>query len=261
MNFDSFKDEYQDLASDVSNASHKTVQLRLQDWLALLDTSEISSNRIKELESLSDFSGWYENAKRSVGSMVGSGKLKLDADKTQRLGQYLWLFRHFSNQEDAILDFSMNFAYARNFDDAVNKVNNEYFDPFSRDLLRDLERQTIIAPEIKSASEEVIIDLDHEDEPYKNLIEQIEKLQSALAQSNELGALSGREAERVVAEVNSGRDLLAAKSVRVRALSTVLIPALTWIANNFGAGILGALATALLTILAAQFGMHIPGIG
>lgn len=87
------------------------------------------------------------------------------------------------------------------------------------------------------------------------VVAEIEGLKRAvLADNDESGILDGRR-DRIVAELSAGQSLLRAPSVRVRALYSVLLTTLGFIATEFAGGVIGDLAVKLIDQLKPLIGL------
>lgn len=81
------------------------------------------------------------------------------------------------------------------------------------------------------------------------LASKIDEISSNLAKSNAVKNELGEEADRIVAELKAGRELLAVGSARISALVAVLLKPLRYLAEKFSDGAIGALAGALVVEL------------
>ena len=235
MDWEDFESEYSDLARDVVAAGHQTYEYKLRDFVSFLDQSEWSRARVGQLESTADFHNWYDRCKQSTGGMVGSGTLDWARDRTRRLGQQLALFRHLSEQENAYLLFARSFLYAgRRFDENVHAINSQFFEPFVRDLLKDLKRNAPVETKgLQVPASDRIVRLDHNSPAYRDTIDILEKVERTTAESNMLAAEDPEERDRVVAELSAGRRLLQAVRVRSAVLWTLLSGVLLWLLKKF----------------------------
>jgi hypothetical protein len=260
MTFEEFRSEYEDLVSAVSSSGYTNYSMRLRDWLDFLEDSDISRDRIRALEKMIDFKGWYESANRAHG-LAGSGDLPWARDRTERLGQLIGLFRHFADEDMSFTDFSLNFLYAGSqFDDMIYKINTELFDQFSRDLLKDLARAYEQGGARNAPASDRIVTLDHNSAAYRDVTDKLAELQRVAETSNELAANHPAERERVVAELDAGRRLLRAVTVRAETVWSVLRPALAWLGEKSTDSIVGILVGAVAVILAGLLGISIPGL-
>jgi hypothetical protein len=78
--------------------------------------------------------------------------------------------------------------------------------------------------------------------------------------SNELAAKYPLERERAVAELDAGRRLLRAVTVRAEAAWSVLRPALAWLGEKSTESVVAIMVGAVLVILAGLLGVSIPGL-
>lgn len=260
--FEQFAADYADLANDVINAGYETYETKLTDWLDFIEREPISKDRIANLQQGFDFDAWYEAAKATVGSMVGSGRLDWAKDRTERLGQQLALFKHFTANDFSWSDFTSNFLWAGSrYNDSIRKLNSELFEPFARDLLKDIQRSGTAhqaSPEIPAADR--IVTLDHNARPYVQAVNGLDQVMDDLQRSNEIGADDPSTRERIVAELDAGRRLLKASQVRAQAVWAVVYPALRWLADNTASTTLGVAVTAVIVLLAKLLGFDIPGL-
>lgn len=83
------------------------------------------------------FDQWYEQQQRSVGGMVGSGRLSWPDKPEERLALQVELIRRLGSKTIDIVHFTTMFMYVRNdFDDNVAEFIQQVFRPFARDFLR-----------------------------------------------------------------------------------------------------------------------------
>ena len=255
-----FDQDYYDLVEDIYSAGYNTYEAKLGDFFNFIDDSTVSSSTVKSLETGVNFGEWYEEAKNTVKSMVGSGKLNWSKNRTDRLGQYISLFRYFSAESGAFIDFSSKFLFAgSNFDDIIQKINSEYFESFTRDLLKKIHRdaESTQVKEKIPASDRIVV-IDHNSLPYLELSEKLASVEEGVAQSNELSAQNPDEVIRIVSEISAGRRLLKSARMRLEAIISVLVSALKWVVAHAIEGTVGALATAALLTLANVLGISIP---
>lgn len=112
-----------------------------------------------------------------------------------------------------------------------------------------------VPPEVEIPASDRIVRLDDNLVARDELNERLNELSSAVRGHNDEENALGEDRGRVIAEIESGKELLKGPSVRTRALWIVLAPALTFIAAEFAGGIIGELATQLLTALRAFLGI------
>jgi len=262
MNWEDFEAEYRDLADDVANANFKTYEQKLRDFLAHIDSCDWASKRVAEFAPNFDFDAWYNGSLKTVGSMVGSGNLAWAQDRTERLGQQFAVFRHFAQQEGAYIDFCHKFMYAEGgFDGLIDEVNEQLFEQFSRDLLKDLFKHSPL--ETKSLdipASDRIVPVDHNSPAYQQVDTNLATLEEHLRVSNSLAENSPSEHDQALAELSASRRLLKAVQVRIELLKQLLLPALRWIAKKSGEIAVGIAITAVLATLATLLGVSIPGL-
>jgi hypothetical protein len=80
-------------------------------------------------------------------------------------------------------------------------------------------------------------------------VEQLNEVTKAIVQSNSVRDELGDDADRIVAEINAGKQLLSVAKARISALVAVLLKPLRYLAERFTDGAIGALATALVVEL------------
>lgn len=262
MTWEEFETEYLDLASDVSRANYTTYEQKLRDFIAHIDECEWASARAAALAPGFDFSPWYVAAGNASGGMVGSGILDWAKNRKVRVGQQLALFRHFAQNEDAYMNFSTDFMYAGSrLDDMVTEINAQLFEPFARDLLKDLYKHSPL--ETKSANvpaSDRIVSVDHNAMAYQEVESNLGCLERTVQSSNALGAEGPEERDRIVAEISAARRLLKGTHIRLEALWALVVPALKWIGNKIAESAAQIAVTAAFVGLAALFGVSIPGL-
>lgn len=261
MDWEQFEADYTDLADDVSRANYTTYEQKLRDFIAHIDGCDWAKERASQLAPDFDFGPWYQKARGTTSSMVGSGTLDWAADRKKRLGQQLALFRHFADQQDAYMNFSTDFMFAGSkFDDMIAEINEQLFDPFTRDLLKDLSKHSPL--ETKSfdlPASDRVVGIDHNSAEYNDAEKNLEALERAVGSNNILGSESLEERDRIVAEISAARRLLNATRVRLDALWALVVPALKWIASKIADNVVQIAITAVITALAALCGVSLPG--
>jgi hypothetical protein len=250
------------LADDVANANFKTYEQKLRDFLAHIDSCDWASKRVAEFAPNFDFDAWYNGSLKTVGSMVGSGNLAWAQDRTERLGQQFAVFRHFAQQEGAYIDFCHKFMYAEGgFDGLIDEVNEQLFEPFSRDLLKDLFKNSPLETKsIDIPASDRIVHIDHNSPAYREVDTNLANLEEHVRCSNSLAEDNPSDRDRVLAELSASRRLLQAARVRLELIKQLVVPALQWIAKKFADHIIGILATAAFAALATLLGFPIPGL-
>lgn len=260
MTLEEFQAEYEDLLHVALTSGYQNYEMRVRDWLDLLDTAEPSRERVKALEAATDFPALYARARESMGSMVGSGTLEWSRDRTKRLGEMLGLFRYIAEGDEKWAEIATDFLYTENhFDSMVYKINTDLFEPFARDLLKDIVRSHNEGAVAVPASDR-IVRLDHNSASYAEAVDKLSQVKDWANRSNELAAADPAEKERVIAEVEAGERLLRAVQVRAETVWKVLQPALRWLREKTTEAVYATLVAAALTAVAALLGVPIPGL-
>jgi hypothetical protein len=256
--YDDFVQDYSDRLDDIRRADWRNFPRALSDWLLLVDQSPHSAELVRDLGSRVDFDTWYAQAKASVGGMVGSGRLNWSADRTERLAQTLGLIRQLSSNENELVEYTSAFSWAgSNLNDNKYKVTDEVVEPFARDLFRYIERNRQSVPTLPAADR--IVPVSHNSPEVRDLEGKLSELLAAVERSNSLR--NDPDFERNLAELSAGKRLLQADAVRPSALGAVLGPALKWFGDHVAGSAIGITITAVAVILAAHFGIVIPGLG
>ena len=262
MTWEDFEAEYLDLSDDVSRASYKTYEQKLRDFIRHIDSCDWARARAAKFAPGFDFASWHTAARKSVSSMVGSGRLDWASDRKVRLGQQLALFRYFAETDDAYMNFSSDFMYAGSrFDDMIREINSQIFEPFSRDLLKDLAKHSPL--ETKSAdvpASDRIVPINHNSSDYRQAEANLETLERTVQSSNALGSESPEERDRIVAEISATRRLLRAARARIDAIWGLVVPALKWIGGKIADAAVQIAIAAVAAALASLFGVAIPGL-
>ncbi len=248
FDFDAFEAEYYDLVQDVLNSKHQNFEMRLTDFIAHLDAHPPVKSAISAIEP-KDFQEWYKRAQTSKGSMVGSATLPWERDRTKRLGQELALLRHFSEKEDAYLNFALDFMYTdSNYDQNVYTVSSQVFDPTQRNLLKYLKR-TVPSVENGVPASDRVVRLDHNSADYRDTLSQLSSVENAVRESNSIGAADPENRDRTLSEIAASRQLLGAPMVRASLLWGLVGGALMWLLGQVAGHALEPTIKALLSRL------------
>lgn len=262
MNWEEFESEYNDLASDVLRANYTTYEQKLRDFVDLVVSCDWAAKRVALLAPDFDFKSWYAAAESTQGSMIGSGTLDWARERRFRLGQQFALFHYLAEHQDAYMSFSEAFLYAGNrFDDMVAEINAQLFEPFARDLLKELAKAAPI--ETKSAdvpASDRVVSINHNAPEYVEVEKNLHSLEHTVSASNELGAENPDERDRVIAEISATRRLLKAARARIDAVLAVIVPALKWIGGKIADTAVQIAIQAVFVALAALLGITILGL-
>jgi hypothetical protein len=256
--YDEFVQDYEDRVDDLRRSDWRNFARALTDWLQLLDSSSHSSGIIRQLGQRVDFDSWFGAAQTTVRGMVGSGRLDWSMDRTERLAQQLGLVRWLAAGDSNIGQYSTAFSWAgSNLNDNKRKITDELIEPFARDLLRHINRIRKSAPSIPAADR--IVPLNHNSAELQDLEVKLGEIETAMERSNSLK--QDPDFDRNLAELNAGRRLLSASSLRPSALAALLPNALRWLGEKLAENALTIVITAVAVLLAQLFGITIPGLG
>ncbi len=238
--------EYTDLYQAVMYSNSTFFEENLRRFLEFIDEQAPYADVAVELQKLADFPPWYETQKQSKGSMVGSGRLEWPKKLDAKLGMQIALFKHFSEKNEAYIDFGHHFlGSSTHFDDMVSEIGSQLIDTFSRDFERLVRRRHEAISQGRdiqyAPASDRIVRLDHNSQTYQEAIESLNELVQEVAKSNSLGG-DPEEKERTLAELKAVQSLLSAVSIRVSPVMTTLRPAIGWVVGTAGAGIIGTLA-------------------
>jgi hypothetical protein len=104
-----------------------------------------------------------------------------------------------------------------------------------------------------------VVPVNHNSAEIRDLEDKLSELLAAVERSNSLRGEP--DFDRNLAELSAGKRLLEADAVRPSALSAVLGPPLKWLGDHVAGTAIGMLVTAAAVLLAAHFGIAIPGFG
>jgi hypothetical protein len=245
-----FIPDLHELTGDVIRSRHQLYADNLQRWFSHLESDAHALAIISSLEEKVDFTSWYSECTATMQGMLGSGKLKWPSDSKKRLGLHLQLFRQFANEDLSPDDFCSHFLHTdNNYSAMISEINNQIFDPFSRDLIKYLARNQPDNSDNVPASDRVVA-LDHNSRSYVETNEALSTVEKLVKDSNEI---SPEDKDLRSAELAAGKTLLGAARVRLSAIVPVLIKTLKSLIKTFyeqAIGIAaGAALTALLTLL------------
>lgn len=237
-----FVSEYNRLSGDVTSSSARTFLDNLGRWFSVLDEERGVLDVVAWLESRVDFDAWFAEQTKDWG--LGSARIRWSKKQQQRLGSQLALFRAMSEEKLSLEDFETYFFSTNNIDLAVAEIAQQFFRPFSEDLVRYLSRvsdlpEDFLAPAAVPASDRVV-SLDHNSADFKTALKSMDELKVAVEGANDFPDPETKAAQ--LAEINAGFELLKSVRVRIQALASVLGPSLKWLTEKFAGGIIGRLA-------------------
>lgn len=240
---ESWLEEYDELARDVSESNYHTFALNVRRWLDFIDAHEIFAPRIAKWEADAEFKRWFEAIPIDEGTMGGT-QLDWPRDTSTRLGLQLGLFRALGSGEIDIAPFALHFMYVDgDFHVQVANITRRLFMPFARERRRAIQRLPFtMRADAEDASVEAdsVVLLDRDGQAYKELVEALEELTERLRRLNDYPAPGLKE--RHIAELSAGRELLKPDSARRGALWSTLRPPLLWLAKQFAGTEVGHVA-------------------
>ncbi|WP_374304518.1 hypothetical protein [Ferrovibrio sp.] len=246
-----FIPDLHELTGDVIRSRYQLYADNLQRWFSHLESDAHALAIISSLEQNVDFASWYSECTATMRGMLGSGKLKWPSDLKKRLGLHLQLFRQFANEVLSPDDFCSHFLYTdNNYSAMVSEINNQIFDPFSRDLIKYLARYESDNSDNIPASDRVV-PLDHNSRSYVKVSEALSNVEKLIKESNEL---STEDKDLRSTEIAAGKTLLSGNAVRISAIVPVLLKGLQWLAKVFVEQTIGVAATIAITALIALLG-------
>lgn len=258
LKFEDLVDEYGDLVQAVSASTSEFFEDNLTRLLDFIETQQPFADVAKELLSTVAFEEWYQSARETFLSMVGSAKLTWPKERDAKLGTQLALAKHLSKNEE-FMDFYHNFlGGSTRYDDMVSDISSQIVEPMARDLERIVRRRhqflsldsDIAYPPVSDR----ILALNRDGDSYRDAVDQLSRLVREFRESNSLGA-DGEERERVLCELQAGQSLLQSGTVRLSAVYSVLGQSLRWVANAAGEAAVGQLAVHVWVLLKKAIGI------
>lgn len=232
-------DEYDSLTNDVMASNYTNHTFSLKRWFFYLDNHPVFSGQVKSLIDAVDFKKWYEDGKKTMTGMVGSGTLEWPLDTKSRLGFQLSLFRSFAEEETDVGDFCSYFMYTGSrYEDMVREVNDQYFRIMARDLRKLLKSEP---KQANIPASDRYVTLDHNSADYKKVIAVLTDLINKVETNNEFKVSDPEAQERTVTELNVSKALLSAKTITTGAV-TFISMVFVYLVSKFADGIIGAIA-------------------
>lgn len=256
---DEYLEEYDDFTNNVMSAGINLFHSRLEQWFHLLDSGDGDiAGHIKWLESRTK-NGTVVPSSVFIkdGTNAGSGKIKLPADRNDRLASYLYLFRRLVSEPKYLYELGFTTFYDKNTSVSLMKITSEMFEPFAKELRRYIQRNfDEPVPEETNEKVEVpasdrIVHLNH-NEP--ELLEITALLQSIELDIRGLNDIDVEIQDRALAELRAANEILKAQTARFELLKTLLFDGLKWLAIKFADNVAGTAILALISLVAAFFG-------
>jgi hypothetical protein len=259
-NFTNFRAVYDDLTDEVARSREQFLSDHLENWFALIDETPGVRDYVKSLESLvfMSFLGWFGDVKRVDPSPLADRSrsrtnLSWPQGPDNRLGMQLSVFREISKRRISAREFGERFIKTESVGTTFSQdVITHIFMPMARELRRRLEGHFSDNEELMVPASDRAVSLDHNSEPYRDIMEALDDLQKLLEQANDYPDSEDREQR--IAEVSATRTLLKATRVRLGAIIQVAKPALTFLSKKFADVAIGKIAGVALGKLGALIG-------
>lgn len=240
---DTFLEDYDAAAEDVIRSNYRNYPDNLQRWFYVLGNDPVSSHVALDLENSVDAQKWFDEA-MAAQRATRRGELNWPLQASERLGIQLSLFRSFADRKIDAAQFGKIFFYRRgnDFHAVVGNINDQVFAPLARDLRRHILR---VATSIPDTAAEVPasdrrVRLDHNSQPYRDVIDALDRLTEALRRANDYDDPEDREEK--LAELSAGRKLLEAARVRLAPVANVLAAPIRALTTRFATGLINQAA-------------------
>lgn len=246
----SWLDEFNELSEDVESSNYQMFAVNVQRWLDFIDSHALVALHLAAWERRANFPAWY------AALDPESGDLKWPSNSLERLGIHLGLLRTVGSGELRVYNFTLSFFYTQgDFNLQVHQFVQHVFRPFRRELSRTLQKIDLFEPpavdEADIPASDRVVTLDHNSAPYRELIDALERLETAIARVNDYPAPEMQE--RQATEIAAGKRLLSAHRVRLSAVWAVLRVSLQWLIKQFAEKEIGHLADHAWTLLLKLF--------
>ena len=157
--------QFDNAASDLLNSNFDTFDSNLKRFVHVLNTGPILSPFLAKHLPEVNFDGWYEEANKTVGGMVGSGKLNWPVETPKRLSLQKSLLELMAANKEDVNNFCCHFMYrVNNFDVMVGDFTAQIVRPFVRDM-RELFEEIEFVPEQPKETPEISTNRDKSTEP------------------------------------------------------------------------------------------------
>lgn len=258
LKFEDLVDEYGDLVQAVSASTSEFFEDNLTRLLDFIETQQPFADVAKDLLSKVAFEGWYQTARETYLSMVGSARLTWPKERDAKLGMQLALAKHLSKNEE-FMDFYHNFlGGSTRYDDMVSDISSQIVEPMARDFERIVRRRhqflsldsDIAYPPLADR----VVTVSRGGESYKDAVEHLSRLVREFRESNSL-AIDVDERERVLCELQAGQVLLQSGTIRLSVVYSVLGQSLRWVANAAGEAAVGQMALHVWVLLKKVVGI------
>jgi hypothetical protein len=251
--------EYDELASAVTSASHGLYQSALARWVSLIDEIPAFARECSRLESMNNFSSWYLDLQdRRKGGGMGGPSLDLPLNREAATGMQLALFRHISKGEINAAGFAHSYISPSEPDLNANvyALNNQLFLPTSaafRRILSRLKDDDLKSPPdlpVAVPASDRIVSVDHNLPAYAETVGALSEVSDAVRGENNFD--DPEDKERCVAELSVIPTLIGVNKVRLAVLAAVG-GVLIYIVHKFADAMLSKLAANAIKKLIVLF--------
>jgi hypothetical protein len=251
--------EYDELASAVTSASHGLYQSALARWVSLIDEIPAFARECSRLESMNNFSSWYLDLQdRRKGGGMGGPSLDLPLHREAATGMQLALFRHISKGEINAAGFAHSYISPSEPDLNANvyALNNQLFLPTSaafRRILSRLKDDDLKSPPdlpVAVPASDRIVSVDHNLPAYAETVGALSEVSEAVRGENNFD--DPEDKERCVAELSVIPTLIGVNKVRLAVLAAVG-GVLIYIVHKFADAMLSKLAANAIKKLIVLF--------
>lgn len=129
--------DFDDAAGDLLGSNHNLFSTNLKKFIHFIDSNTVFATVLEDQLPQVDFSSWYEDAKATVGGMVGSGRLEWPVDKHSRTALQKTLLEQMAADRDSVTNFCCNFMYS---DGNYDAMTSDFIDQIVRPFVRDVRR-------------------------------------------------------------------------------------------------------------------------
>jgi hypothetical protein len=233
VSVEEFFEDFDELTSTATYALYRDFPRIMRQWFNLFeDAPPAIADRVAWLRTLAPWGDVEAKVLSGPTGMVGSGTMSWPDDREERLSGQLNLFAQFASGNVTAEDFAFDYYFSgnNNINDTLHELTGHLFQPFASELrkylVRNIDQPVPTGDEITVPASDRLVSIDHNSAPYKEFEIVLAEVEKELAASN---IVSPEDRERIGAELKAGKALLDASTVRVGALSAVLLAALTWL--------------------------------
>jgi hypothetical protein len=229
-NFTNFRAIYDELTDEVGKSREQFLPDHLENWFDVIEETpsvrEIVGGLMKaafldQLTLIGDIKKpGIENKKRPWP--IGRDK---------RLGVQLCVFKEIAARTLLARVFGARFIEGTQPEEAADQVVKHVFLPMARDLRRRLESEPEEQEEPMAPASDRNVTLDHNSEPYKDVMDALDRLEKAIVEANDYPDTEDKDQR--IAEVSAAKRLLLAVRVRVGALVHLAKPLVVTLAKKF----------------------------